>query len=76
MSRVQRFFVRILPRAWAASMEAESRAWIARCESCGSERSIWDHGGIRWKAAGNPRRRLMCSVCDLVAWHRMHKKSP
>jgi hypothetical protein len=32
-------------------------------EACGREASIWDLGGIRWKAAGAPRRRLNCSAC-------------
>ncbi len=26
---------------------------MARCETCGDERSIWELGGIRWKAAGS-----------------------
>jgi len=54
-------------------MEAESRAWMARCETCGNERSIWDLGGIRWKAAGNPRRRLKCPSCNRTTWHRLRK---
>ncbi len=76
MSRAQTFFLRILPRAWAVSMEAESRAWMARCETCGSERSVWDLGGIRWKAAGNPRRWLGCPSCGAPTWHKLHKKGP
>jgi hypothetical protein len=54
-------------------MEAESRAWKARCEVCRSERSVWDLGGIRWKAAGNPRRRLPCGNCGRVTWQVLGK---
>ncbi len=50
MSPFQKFFVRILPREWAESMEADSRLWMMRC-SCGSARSIWELGGIRWKSS-------------------------
>jgi len=73
VSFVQRLMTAILPRPWAAAMEAEARAWTARCEICGTERSVWDLGGIRWKAAGNPRRRHECPSCDRATWHRLHK---
>ena len=64
MSLVQGLVTALVPRSWAQAMETESRAWIARCEDCGTERSIWDLGGIRWKAAGNPRRRFTCPSAD------------
>jgi len=54
MTPIQKFLTRMLPEKWAASMEEESRSWIARCPHCGSEKSVWDLGGIRWKAAGSP----------------------
>jgi hypothetical protein len=72
MSAIQSFFQSILPPGWAASMEAESRAWKLRCP-CGHERSIWDVGGIRWKAAGNPRRWLQCPACGESTWHVVTK---
>jgi hypothetical protein len=34
-------------------MRAESLRWMIRCE-CGFERSMWEVGGVRWKARGNP----------------------
>ena len=74
MSTLQKFVVLLLPKKWAESMEAESRAWIARC-SCGFERSFWDTGGIRWKAAGNERRILFCPYCGKSCWHTLCKKS-
>ena len=58
---------RILPSKWAAQMEADSRAWKAVCE-CGHSQSIWDLGGIRWKAKCNPRTRLHCQACGKLTW--------
>jgi hypothetical protein len=73
VSSIQRFFTAILPRSWAASMEAESRAWKLRCP-CGAEQSVWDAGGIRWKAAGKPRRWLKCSKCHDWTWHQVERE--
>jgi hypothetical protein len=75
MSPIQKLFTALLPKKWAESMESESRAWILRCP-CGFERSWWDAGGIRWKAAGQPRRRLLCPQCDRHTWHSTCKKQP
>jgi hypothetical protein len=74
MSFVQRLFTAILPRGMVESMEKESRSWMARCSTCGLSRSIWDLGGIRWGAAGNPRRRLHCLKCNAMAWHVIEQK--
>jgi hypothetical protein len=73
MSRTQRFITALVPRAWAESMERESREWMARCPGCGHARSIWDLGGIRWKAAGNPKRYLACAGCGQSSWHVIEK---
>lgn len=67
---VQRL-VRSLPGNWGSDMEAESRKWMAICSECKSEKSIWEHGGIRWKAAGNPSRRLKCDSCGRITWHSL-----
>ena len=68
MSFIQRLCQSVLPRSWSASMEAESRRWIAHCK-CGHGTSIWDLGGIRWKAAGSPSRRIYCPKCHSLTWH-------
>ena len=71
LSFLQRFFIAIFPRSWAESMEAHSRAWMVRCP-CGYARSIWELGGIRWKAAGgNPRTYLRCPQCGQRSWHKV-----
>jgi hypothetical protein len=72
MSRVQKIVKALLPRRWSAAMETESRAWIMICP-CGHETSVWDAGGIRYKAAGNPTRRHRCPHCG-PTWHRLEKR--
>ena len=54
MNSLQKLLVNLLPRSWAKDMEAQSRAWMIRCP-CGYEQSVWEAGGIRWKAAGTPK---------------------
>jgi hypothetical protein len=70
LSRAQRLAKWLLPRSWSDSMEKESRQWIATCR-CGNERSIWELGGIRWKAAGEPRKLLRCPSCGELTWHKV-----
>ncbi len=72
MSLIQRFFVAILPGSWAESMEAESRQWKMRCK-CGHEKSYWEVGGIRWKAAGRPWKFGRCSQCGKWSWLKTYK---
>ncbi len=43
------------------------------CPDCGQETSIWDAGGIRYLAAGNPRRLRQCEKCG-SKWHKVVKK--
>lgn len=73
MSGIRGFILRVVPRSMAASMEAESREWMLRC-ACGFERSIWDLGGLRWKASGNPKRRARCPQCGQVGMHTIHRR--
>jgi hypothetical protein len=72
MTFVQKLFKTILPAAWAADLEAESKAWKVTCP-CGHTRSIWELGGIRWKASGAPRRLLDCPQCGKREWHTVSK---
>ena len=68
---------RILNRASperAAEMEAESRTWMVRCRECGNERSIWDMGGLRYKARGRPWRLVRCTKCDRLRWARVYRR--
>lgn len=73
MSFAQRFFKAIFPKSWGESMEADSKAWKLRCPGCEHERSVWEIGGIRWKAYGNPRWLLRCPNCGERRWHKVYK---
>ena len=73
MNLMQKLFVALLPGKWAESMEAESRAWMARCP-CGFERSVWEAGGIRWKAVGKERCYASCPHCGKSHSHTIYKK--
>lgn len=59
----QRFFKAIFPENAFADMKKESSSWMLQCSNCKQERSVWDMGGIRWKAAGNPKVLRACSNC-------------
>jgi ribosomal protein S27E len=48
---------------------------MLKCNNCGSEKSVWEHGGIRWKAAGNPTRRMLCGSCGTLSAHTTYRKS-
>lgn len=74
MTLVQRIFARAMPRGLAARMEAESRAWMARCP-CGFEQSIWERGGVRWGSAGKPKQLLKCPSCDSFTLHSVVRKA-
>lgn len=75
MSRIQRFFTAVFPASWARSMEEHSRQWMMRC-GCGFERSIWEMGGIRWKARGTQRNYMRCTACGERSWHTCYRKTP
>lgn len=53
-------------------MEEESKQWKFKCD-CGKEWSIWDMGGIRYKAAGNPSIRVKCPQCAKVQMLKINK---
>jgi transposase-like protein len=75
MSFFQKLFKAILPKDSVAAMEAESRAWMMQCPSCGHEISVWEAGGIRFGASGKPSRLMRCSQCGQRTWHRTYKKT-
>jgi hypothetical protein len=52
-----------------ARMEAESRQWMCRCLTCGTTRSVWEAGGVRYRAAGRSRVLLRCPTCRRLRCH-------
>ncbi|BCW88654.1 hypothetical protein sos41_17950 [Alphaproteobacteria bacterium SO-S41] len=54
-----------------AAAEAESRQWIATCPNCGTQTSIWDLGGLRYKASGSPSIGFRCPKCHERGMHKV-----
>ena len=73
-SAVQKLFTGLVSPATAAQMEADSRTWMVQCPVCGYERSIWDIGGIRYKAVGNQRNLMRCPNCGKRSWHKVYRR--
>lgn len=76
MTLLQRLILAFLPAAKRAAAEAETRAWHYTCETCGHARSVWDLGGIRWKAKGRRTTRALCPACKLRGPHHLEKTEP
>ncbi|OYP36573.1 hypothetical protein [Rhodopirellula sp. MGV] len=52
-----------------------SKHWMIQCTLCGKERSVWDAGGIRWRAASIGKRiPAHCSHCDKLVAARIYYK--
>ena len=60
----------------AAMIETKSRLWMLVCPHCGHERSVWDTGGIRYNARGNPRWYMSCTQCGKAGWNRVVWRGP
>lgn len=73
LSRTQRLVTRFVGPETAAAMEAHSRAWLVICPNCGHQRSIWELGGIRYKAVGESRNLMRCPACGKRGWHKLSK---
>ena len=62
--KVVKFFV---SKVKFKAMEQESKLWCFQCESCQKKTSIWEIGGIRYKAKGNPKIKIKCPNCGKTA---------
>jgi hypothetical protein len=51
----------------------ESKQWKFTCSNCGKVSSIWELGGIRYKAAGKPNDRIRCPHCRKNGWQKVYK---
>lgn len=67
-------FLRLLGKDACAAAVAQSKAWLCVCSNCGFRRSVWDMGGIRYKASGGSQRTLLrCPNCGQANWHSFEK---
>ncbi len=53
-------------------MMEDSKRYRFTC-NCGKESSIWDIGGIRYKAAGKPLTGVTCPHCGKFAMRKIYK---
>lgn len=76
MGLVRNLFTSIAARyaALRAAMEAESRTWMIQCPRCGYERSVWDSGGIMYKAYGTSWKFRKCPRCGQASWHKVYRR--
>lgn len=73
MNGLQKFMLFVLPlRRWKEAAVVESKEWMCRCTVCGFERSVWEAGGIRFKAFGNKREYQSCPECKKGRWFVLH----
>lgn len=75
MKFMQKLVTTLLPKAWAADLKAESERWWCICPTCGSSRSIWEVGGIRYKAVSTGKQSLIwCTQCQRPQMMAIEKK--
>jgi predicted RNA-binding Zn-ribbon protein involved in translation (DUF1610 family) len=71
-----RRLIKSLFPGFMARVEAESRNWIMQCPRCGHEVSVWDYGGMRYRAPGPVYRLGRCPDCHKVGMLRVFKRDP
>ena len=76
MNFIQKLFARFVSPDRAAKMEAESRTWMIRYPACGYERSVWETGGVMYKASGASWQFRRCPQCGKRGWHKVYQKKP
>ncbi|MEX1251943.1 MAG: hypothetical protein WEA77_12200 [Hyphomonas sp.] len=76
MTGLQRLILFFIPGRRRAEAETKSRAWHLVCDVCGHARSIWDLGGVRWRASGNRVTRTKYAAFKAVGFHTVTRQSP
>ena len=74
MSDKHRLLRFILPEKAFASVREGTKQWLAACP-CGNKQDNWDSGGVRYKAAGKPRRHGRCPACGKLTMHEIRRKT-
>lgn len=74
MSITQNIAKHLLSDRLYESLRGESQTWVMRCP-CGAETSVWDMGGVRWKAAGEPQRMGTCRTCQRSFWGQVYRQA-
>ena len=63
----------ILPVRWGEAAIASSKAWRVAFAGCPHESTIWDIGGLRWKARGAFTTLARCPTCGKVSKARVSR---
>jgi hypothetical protein len=65
MAFMQKFVTKVLPKSWSQAIRHESENWLLRCPACDAVQSIWDIGGVRYKAtSSNKKVMARCRHCS------------
>lgn len=68
MTFIQKLVMNFLPKSWSQAIRHESENWVLRCPNCDFERSVWELGGVRYKAASVGKRLMArCPNCSQVS---------
>ena len=46
------------------AIQKESMEWKFICPTCTKTTSVWEIGGVRYKASGTPKMRIKCPKCE------------
>lgn len=75
MSILQYILKKCTPNRFFKKFRSQSEQWYIICPHCKFERSVWEMGGIRFIAYGNPRWYWRCDNCGRHAWHILYQKN-
>jgi len=70
---MRELLAKILPASLMAHIEEESKRWYFTC-SCGCEFDVWSIGGVRFKAAGRPKKLVTCPACGKTSFLELNKR--
>jgi len=74
MAVEHKFLKLVLPERAFAAVRNGTRQWLIECP-CGHKSDLWDFGGVRYKACGEPRNYCKCAQCGKGTWHKIRKKT-
>jgi DNA-directed RNA polymerase subunit RPC12/RpoP len=64
----------ILPARAFEAIKTDTKQWLIECK-CGHLRDLWNEGGVRYKASGEPRQYIKCPECRQKTWHKIRLKT-
>jgi len=69
-----RFLKAILPERAFNAIREGTRNWLIECP-CGHMADLWNAGGVRYKATGEPRQLTACQGCGTATWQKVRRKT-